>query len=83
MISVDKLIDDYNEAYGVTYELVAKNKAGEVIAKRTSSISADDVSGFAWDIDEAIKNAALGGLDDKEDLAESVAIDNVMEALYE
>ena len=58
MIDVDELIEKFHEENDVEYELVAK-VGDEIIVRHTSSISADDVSGYSYLTDEAMEKYIL------------------------
>lgn len=58
-IDQEEIVQNYLNKNGITFELVAKDDAGNVIAKRTSSIAADDLVCDAATIDEIVEKQAL------------------------
>lgn len=58
MVDIDKLIEEYHEKHEVVYELRVIVD-DEVLVKHTSGISADDVVGYAWQLDEQVQKAVL------------------------
>lgn len=62
--SFGDLLEEFHENHEVEYQLVAVVD-GEVIAKQTSSMSADDVSGFAWTIDREVERHVIDEANDK------------------
>ncbi|MGV9002381.1 MAG: hypothetical protein ACOH18_05515 [Candidatus Saccharimonadaceae bacterium] len=70
---MDEAIQKFHEEHEVVYTLMAVVD-GEVVAKHTSSISADDVSGFATLTDEAMQTHIIDDANGRaEYLAESEA----------
>lgn len=70
---MDEAIQKYHEDHEVVYTLMA-TVDGEVVAKYTSEISADDVSGFATLTDEAMQKHIIDDANARaEYLAESEA----------
>lgn len=58
--STDEIVEEYHEKHNILYKIEAiDDDTGEVIAKVTSCISADDASMYSWEIDEAVKERAL------------------------
>lgn len=66
MVDIDKLVSDFHENHEVKYTFMAEVD-GEVVAKQTSSSSADDVSGFGWLIDERVQKLVLENEEHKND----------------
>ena len=58
--STDEIVEEYHEKHNILYKIEAiDDDIGEVIAKVTSCISADDASMYSWEIDEAVRELAL------------------------
>ena len=62
---MEEKILDYIDQHKINFELRAIDGDGEVIAKFTSGVSADDVSGYAGLLDNAIDELVINSLVDE------------------
>ena len=62
---MEEKILDYIDQHKVNFELRAIDGDGEVLAKFTSGVSADDVAGYAGLLDNAIDELVINSLVDE------------------
>lgn len=62
---MEEKILDYIDQHKIKFELRAIDGDGEVIAKFTSGVSADDVAGYAGLLDNAIDELVINSLVDE------------------
>ena len=62
---MEEKILDYIDQHKINFELRAIDGDGEVIAKFTSGVSADDVAGYAGLLDNAIDELVINSLVDE------------------
>ena len=62
---MEEKILDYIDQHKINFELRAIDGDGEVLAKFTSGVSADDVSGYAGLLDNAIDELVINSLVDE------------------
>lgn len=82
-IAIDELIDNYLKNNEIHFELRAVKKDGEVVAKYSSGISADDVSGYAGLLDEKIMQLAIEENNDRHEYMKEAQAEDAMERLIE
>jgi len=62
---MEEKILDYIDQHKINFELRAIDGDGEVLAKFTSGVSADDVAGYAGLLDNAIDELVINSLVDE------------------
>lgn len=82
-IAIDELIDNYLENHNIHFELRAVKDDGEVVAKYSSDISADDVSGYAGLLDEKIMQLAIEENNDHYEYMKEAEAEDAMARLME
>jgi len=70
MVDIEKLTEQFHEEHDVVYELRCVVD-GEEVVKETSGISADDLSGLAWVIDDWVTNNLILTDDNRGDFSEA------------
>lgn len=75
---MEDYIEQYHENHEVEYKIMATID-GEVIAYVTSGISADDVAGSAWQVDQKVQQHISGELADAAELAVEAQTEELIE----
>lgn len=63
---IDRILEKFAEENGIYYEISAKSRDGETLARYTSTIEAQDVAGYAGLLDEQVLKMAIEDAQAKE-----------------
>lgn len=80
--SLEDLIEEFHDKHDVVYELRVLVD-DEVLVKETSGISADDVSGYAWKLDEYVEKHIIQEEEERIEYAKEAEAEYQMEQARE